>query len=687
MLNMVLRGSVLVVVFLVAGLTAHANESANVSNQADLESALASTTISTINFASDISTNSQILINREVIIDGNAHKLLPTFTGNSGAGIYSAIQINNSSNVIIKNLTEDGVGSTGIHGVQAYVSTNILLENVTVQNNRKSGLTVNGSTVIAKKISTRGNSWGGINVDQGNGVTSPASLTIQGKSEHSEIGPDIWKDDNNKTNVSVNGTEEDYGSATYTHDGGITGTTYKLKTTIVRNSSELASAIANSIVNNIVFGQDIAVNSEVLINRILTLDGSGYTLSTTAVGGSVINITHEGVTIKNLIENGNGIAGNNRGINVYVASGVTLENVTVSNNKKNGIVVNGSNVTVKNITTMNNGWGGIDVDLGSGVTSPASLTVNGDSSHTELKAIMIDDTRKAVSVIDTKHQYSHKDIGFTRVFTLLKDDETTPDDNGKAKVTDEDKNVIVASSTQPIEIEAGEIKDAKINFHSLVTGGTGTIPKTTVSSNVLNVEIPSTKITSTDLNWDGIINLPKNIPTTVQPAPDSGNTVSAVNSTEVGSGETPISFDNPVKLTFRGQKGSSIGWSQKGVFHVITNACDSQTTPNLNANSECKFEVGSDLVVWTKHFTTFTTYTQTQIPAVISSGGGSVSSHYTAPVPTEEIKVINKKVGQVLGASDVSPDVQAQINVIKQKIISLIQQLIIQLQAELKAQQ
>ena len=35
----------------------------------------------------------------------------------------------------------------------------------------------------------------------------------------------------------------------------------------------------------------------------------------------------------------------------------------------------------------------------------------------------------------------------------------------------------------------------------------------------------------------------------------------------------------------------------------------------MAAGAECKIDAGSDLVIWTKHFTTFVTYTQTAIPA------------------------------------------------------------------------
>jgi len=112
------------------------------------------------------------------------------------------------------------------------------------------------------------------------------------------------------------------------------------------------------------------------------------------------------------------------GINVYEATDVLLNNVTLENNDHYGLVVNGSTVTVDNLTTSNNGWGGVDVDLGGGVSGPATLTVNGVSQHNEVdgKDLYIDDTSKNVSVVDTNSQYYTEDGVFVagdRVYTLV----------------------------------------------------------------------------------------------------------------------------------------------------------------------------------------------------------------------------------------------------------------------------
>ncbi len=169
---------------------------------------------------------------------------------------------------------------------------------------------------------------------------------------------------------------------------------------------------------------------------------------------------------------------------------------------------------------------------------------------------------------------------------------------------------------------------------------TATIPapvsKTITSSGVVVVviDIPQNTVITGPVSWTGVLNLPTIVVTPVAPTADAGTTATATQSIEVGFSDTPLTLSQAVKLTFAGQAGQLIGWSQLGVFHAITNVCDTNALDTLMnggaalGNSECKINVDSDLVVWTKHFTTFTTYTQTAIPAPVRSGGGG------RPIPT-----------------------------------------------------
>lgn len=178
---------------------------ANVSNETELITALADNTVELITFSQNISTSSQLNITRSVTIDGDGFSFLPSFSWTSNSN-NSAIGIIGTTNVTISDLTVNGISATSLHGINIYESTGVLLQNVTAQNNGRSGVVVNSSSVTVQNITTNNNSWHGINVDQK--TSSPASLTVNGVSSHNEILP-IFVDDDTK-DVTITDTENQY---------------------------------------------------------------------------------------------------------------------------------------------------------------------------------------------------------------------------------------------------------------------------------------------------------------------------------------------------------------------------------------------------------------------------------------------------------------------------------------------
>jgi len=315
------------------------------------------------------------------------------------------------NNVTIKGLTlmPKAEGNKTIE----VLGSDITIENVTIQPNTKiDGSVYNGITNDLDKAFSK--EWGGSIYFShiGNHMVKNVTINNGGISfRYSPSGTHVIFDNVNIVNKTAIDDINSYRYSsgfdnTDTSTTGLPKVTYKVDA----STNNLASALLGAKDGDVIeFTSDITTTSQTDINKAITINGANHTLTTTSVGGSVIGINSNDVTIKNLIEDGNGDTGNNRGINIYKVTGILLDNVTASNNKKNGIVVNGSTVTVNNITTANNGWEGIDVDQGSGVTTLASLTVNGTSSHSEAKAaIRVDDTTKtpAPTVIDTKNQYS-----------------------------------------------------------------------------------------------------------------------------------------------------------------------------------------------------------------------------------------------------------------------------------------
>lgn len=189
--------------------------------------------------------------------------------------------------------------------------------------------------------------------------------------------------------------------------------------------------IAN-IGDTVSLASNINTNSQININKAIIFEGNGYTIypqfsKTNNSNNSTITIYSNGVKINNLkIDGTNGT--NLHGINLYTVNNVYFDSVTVSNNDHSGITVNGSTLTVNNLNTSGNSWGGVNIDQGGGVSTPGSLTVGGTSHHTEPIAIWMDDYHKAVSLIDTNHQYQYVDNGNMRIFTLV----TTPACNGSS---------------------------------------------------------------------------------------------------------------------------------------------------------------------------------------------------------------------------------------------------------------
>lgn len=210
-----------------------------VNSQAELVSALANSANDTINIGSSFSTTSEIVINRAVTINGGGFTITPTFSFVSNAGDNSVIEIINTDDVTINSLIIDGTGGTDIHGVNIYNATGVGLHNLTSKNNDKSGIVVNSSTVTVTNVTTSGNGWHGINVDQRiSGV--PAVLTVNGASNQTDT-KHIFVDDTTK-DVAVYDTNSQY--AMFTEGNA---RTYMLKPVGTITSPEAGQTVSGTL--------------------------------------------------------------------------------------------------------------------------------------------------------------------------------------------------------------------------------------------------------------------------------------------------------------------------------------------------------------------------------------------------------------------------------------------------------
>lgn len=141
----------------------------------------------------------------------------------------------------------------------------------------------------------------------------------------------------------------------------------------------------------------------------------------------------------------------------------------------------------------------------------------------------------------------------------------------------------------------------------------------------VRVIIPAgTKITG-PAGWDGKLNLPEIV---ANPAfsPALGQTASTTGTIEIGRPDVAISFDKGVRILIPGQAGKNAGYVRSGVFTSINSCAAGFTDDQISGNGladggDCKLDSGTDLVVWTKHFTQFVTFTQSPtVPVIIALG-------------------------------------------------------------------
>lgn len=165
----------------------------------------------------------------------------------------------------------------------------------------------------------------------------------------------------------------------------------------------------------------------------------------------------------------------------------------------------------------------------------------------------------------------------------------------------------------------------------------------------IQVMIPAGTTISAPQDWNGAINIPTVQPTssvTVDPDPGKKATVNSV--IEIGYGDTPLLFNKAVRLVIPGQAGKDAGYYRNGVFTAIPalppNAQDNQAwaDSNIASGKDGKMDVGSDLVIWTKHFTKFVSYTQSDVSSPGSGGGGGGGISPDKPVTSTTGKAVVK---------------------------------------------
>lgn len=199
-------------------------------------------------------------------------------------------------------------------------------------------------------------------------------------------------------------------------------------------------------------------------------------------------------------------------------------------------------------------------------------------------------------------------------------DHTHQDAYGNATLNDPTNRLVVTSTTPAINLTiASTTTNPTIDYSALITGGTGTIGAMTLTANNaygVIIAIPQSVITNTNTSWDGIMNAPT--PTTLTLPTVSGENRTLSEAIEFGLPDVGLTFSRAIKITFPNQGGKRIGYIRTGInFTDINTACNSANDQAImdaqftGSITDCKITSGNDLIIWTKHFTKFATFSST----------------------------------------------------------------------------
>lgn len=318
---------------------------------------------------------------------------------------------------------------------------------------------------------------------------------------------------------------------------------------------------------------------------------------------------------------------------------IGLVTVTVNAINDAPVAVNNAMTTAKNIlkTLSASSVLSNDSDI---ENDDLSITSVGNSAHgtVTFDGTNISFTPELNFIGDASFEYTISDgnggvdTGIVTI-TVLSDTQTTPDNKGETTLDSETPEVVITDPDQEVTVRVEATTAATIDVSAFVDGGMGDIPQITINSDTADIAIPATTVTGPN-SWNGVIAAPT--VTTVDLPVVSGETLTLGTAIEIGFASAKLSFDNAVRILLPGQADKRVGYSRPGTtFTEITSICsaDSQAAGDgLGVDGECKIDVGSDLVIWTKHFTKFASYTQTTDSTSDSSSsnssnnGGSVSA-------------------------------------------------------------
>lgn len=246
----------------------------------------------------------------------------------------------------------------------------------------------------------------------------------------------------------------------------------------------------------------------------------------------------------------------------------------------------------------------------------ASIKINGNNLPAQNLSVSIalSTGENTITTIVTAEDGKSTNTYVVKV-TRLQPEQTLPDTGGNSTVNNTSNQVIITSPEQAVTVTvaAGITATPSISYGNLISGGTGTIPQTSINSALANVQIPAgTVVTGSSSTWNGVIYAPAVSNYDLPVVPGEVTTVGLI--IEVGSETNSLSFSKGVRLLLPGQSGMRVARVHGSVYTEITavGSSDTQAAGDaLPADGAFKINAGADLVIWTKAFSRFITFTQT----------------------------------------------------------------------------
>ncbi len=184
-------------------------------------------------------------------------------------------------------------------------------------------------------------------------------------------------------------------------------------------------------------------------------------------------------------------------------------------------------------------------------------------------------------------------------------------------------NVNVPSTVTSPSINYSAIKRTSGSVISVPIMTSLTVTKDTTGSTQPNIKLTiPTNTTISGTSWNAVLALPTVESSSSVSLPITSGEVNTPQTIITIGSSTPLSFDKPVRLLFVGQAGLRTGFFHSTSVTEITSVCTSDSVSGVPSGSnECKINAGADLVVWTKHFTGFATWSSSSSNTGSSSAG------------------------------------------------------------------